>query len=213
LLSALAQHIHTDQISIVLVNNGSTDDTQDVIDKHISKYSFATSITIPINKGYGFGIFQGLKITQSPFIGWMHADLQTDPQDLIRALSIIRQSPEKNLFVKGRRRGRPFLDRLFTSGMSIFTSVILGRVLVDVNAQPNIFSRALIESFPDPPHDFSFDLYYYLAAKKAGFTIFRFNTIFPPRKYGSSSWNSGLSSRFSFARRTLLYTLSLRQHI
>ena len=68
------------------------------------------------NKGYGNGIKQGLKIAEGKFIGYTHADLQTDPKDVIKAFDIIKlNNCNENIFIKGNRKGRPFFDQFFTA--------------------------------------------------------------------------------------------------
>lgn len=73
-------------------------------------YTFARTVKVEINQGYGFGILSGLKETNSEYIGWTHADMQTDPYDTIRALEIIeRKGNPENIYLKGKRKGRSSL--------------------------------------------------------------------------------------------------------
>jgi glycosyltransferase involved in cell wall biosynthesis len=100
-------------------------------------------IKIEVNQGYGFGISSGLNEAKGEYIGYMHADMQTDPADSIKALEIIeRLSNPRNCFVKGDRKGRSLLDQFFTIGMSLFETIYLSTKLWDINAQPNIFHRS-----------------------------------------------------------------------
>ena len=69
------------------MNNGSLDHTQDVLNECLPKYPFATSVELVSNLGYGNGILYGLSFAKSKFIGWTHADLQTDPKDILTALN------------------------------------------------------------------------------------------------------------------------------
>ena len=64
---------------LILVNNGSTDETQKEIEKVI-KNNKKNNIDVIIlnlkkNQGYGGGIAEGLKIARGDYIGWAHADL------------------------------------------------------------------------------------------------------------------------------------------
>ena len=83
--------INRDDIEVILVNNGSKDNSQNVIDELLPKYKFARTTLVEINQGYGYGILQGLKVTNGEYIGWTHADMQTDPKDVIKALDIIEK--------------------------------------------------------------------------------------------------------------------------
>ena len=74
---------------------------------------------------------------------------------------------EKQCIVKGNRRKRKLKDEVITLGMSIYSSIILGTRLFDINAQPKLFHRSFIDLFSSPPLDFSLDLYvlYFFTSK------------------------------------------------
>jgi len=207
--------INRDDVEVLLVNNGSTDNSQTIFDKLVPKYSFARVIKVEVNQGYGFGITSGLNEAQGEFIGYTHADMQTDPADVLKALEIIeKQEDPKNCYVKGDRKGRPLFDQFFTIGMSAFESIYLGKKLWDINAQPNIFHRSFFESIKKScPKDFSLDLYLLYMAKKKELDLIRFNVIFPERIHGSSSWNDGFASKWKFIKRTLDFSVKLKKEL
>ena len=199
-------------IEVVLVNNGSTDNSSEILNSLLSRYSFARVENVEVNQGYGFGITSGLKSAKGEFIGYTHADMQTDPGDVIKALEIIeKQSQPNNCYVKGNRKGRPFFDQLFTSGMSFFETLYMGTKLWDINAQPNIFPKTFFDELSFTPKDFSLDLYFLYIAKKKGLNIIRFDVVFPERIHGESSWNKGLTSKWKFIKRTLDFSVKLKK--
>lgn len=201
-------------IEVILVNNGSTDNSKDVFEELIPKYEFARLVTIDVNQGYGFGIVSGLKEADGEFIGYTHADMQTDPADVITALNIIeKQDRPENCYVKGDRKGRPFFDQFFTIGMSFFETIFLGKKLWDINAQPNIFHKSFFKSLTYTPKDFSLDLYLLYVAQKRGLKVIRFNVLFPERLHGSSSWNTGLAAKWKFIKRTLEFSVKLKKEL
>ena len=133
ILKKFSNVITRSDIEVLLVNNGSTDNSQSVINKLLPKYNFARSVTVQVNRGYGFGIVSGLKEARGEFIGYTHADMQTDPADPIKALEIIEEySDPHNYLIKGDRKGRPFFDQFFTLGMSFFESILLKMKLWDI---------------------------------------------------------------------------------
>ena len=141
-----------------------------------------------------------------------HADLQSDPSDVFKAFKICdKYSESPLLFAKGRRRKRKIVDRIFSRGMSIFESLIFFSKYDDINAQPNVFSRAIYHKALNIPKDFSFDLYFYYLAKKLRANIVRFDVLFPDRIFGESKWNTGFLSRLKFIRRTLIFSIKLRK--
>ena len=198
-------------VEVILVNNGSTDNSDEVLSSILSNYSFARVIKVETNQGYGFGILSGLKAAIGEYLGWTHADMQTDPNDVIKALNIIEKQDMKNVYIKGDRKGRPFFDQLFTTGMSVFESVYLGKKLWDINAQPNIFHKDFFNSWSNPPNDFSLDLYVLYVAKKQNVKLIRFDVVFPERTHGSSSWNTGINAKIKFIKRTLNFSFKLKK--
>jgi glycosyltransferase involved in cell wall biosynthesis len=202
---------------VVLVDNGSSDRSAQVLEDLLGAEGSdgrdgVRWIRVPVNQGYGFGITSGLAAARAAIVGWTHADLQTDPADVLRALPLFEDAGDRVL-VKGRRYGRPVADRVFTAGMSTFETALLRRPLRDINAQPTLFSRELLDRWGTPPTDFSLDLFALWTAQELGFEIRRFPVIFAPRKFGTSSWNTDWSAKRRFIRRTLDYSLQLRKSL
>ena len=198
-------------IEVVLVNNGSTDNSAEVLKELLPKYPFARVVEVQENQGYGYGILQGLKSAKSDYLGWTHADMQTDPGDVVKAFDIINRSESDNLYVKGRRKNRPVADRFFTFGMGVYETLLLHKKLYDINAQPNVFPRTFFEQWENPPYDFALDLYaMYMAGVKELETI-RFDVLFPQRIHGSSHWNTGFKSKVKFIKRTVDFSKKLKK--
>jgi len=193
-------------INFVLVDNGSIDDTYNIL-SDINLPENISWIQVPINKGYGYGILMGLQELKTNYLAWTHADLQTDPIDFLSFQGKLESNSE---FLKGMRRGRSRSDRFFTAGMSLFISILFGRILRDINGQPTILRRDLYEKWKSPPYDFGLDLFSYVQAVKNKARIVRVEVDFGKRLHGESSWNSGISSRLRFIRRTLVLAVKLR---
>ena len=199
-------------IEIIFVDNGSTDETSAILHQLLQEYETFKVIRVEINQGYGHGILYGLNRAGGDILAWTHADMQTDPRDILVGLNIFRNQNEDCL-VKGLRYGRPFSDRVFTFGMSIFETFLMGKIMYDINAQPNIFSRNFFLTWDNPPIDFSLDLYVYYQAKKQGISIYRFPVLFAKRLHGLSHWNINWKSKWKFILRTVIFSLKLRKKV
>lgn len=209
ILKRFEEVIRKEDLEVILVNNGSTDGSDQLLDELLLRYPFARTTHVPVNKGYGYGILQGLKECRGEYIGWTHADMQTDPADIIKAYRIIRKAKEP-VFVKGNRKGRPLFDVFFTAGMSLFESCYFHKKLYDINAQPNLFPRAFYESWENAPYDFSLDLYAFYMAQVKGLRVIRFPVRFPERIHGESKWNTGLKAKWKFIKRTIGFSVKLK---
>lgn len=197
---------------IILVDNGSTDDSPQVLAALLPAHPGCRSVRVEKNQGYGYGVLSGLRTARGEILGWTHADMQTDPMDARRGFEIF-EAYGKRIFVKGRRGGRPFADVFFTLGMSVFETALLRRPLWDINAQPTLLGRDFFESWQDPPHDFSLDLYAYHEARRAGLPVHRFPVRFGERAHGVSHWNVNWAAKRKFIRRTVSFSLELRRRI
>lgn len=202
---------------VILVDNGSTDSTPEVLNKLLPAYPHCRSIRVEINQGYGLGILTGLKAAKGDILGWTHADMQTDPHDFLTAIIFFEKSEKNgcNIFVKGKRYGRPLSDIFFTVGMSFFEIFLLQRIFWDINAQPVLFSRSFFDSWfvnnSEPPSDFALDLYAYYQAKKAKLKIHRFPVNFAERAHGVSHWNINWAAKLKFIKRTITFSFKLRK--
>lgn len=210
ILERFEEIIEQKDIEVILVNNGSTDNSAQILADLLPKYSFVKTVLVEVNQGYGYGILQGLYMCRGEYIGWTHADMQTDPADIIKALEIIER--ERGLvFVKGNRKGRPLFDVFFTMGMSLFETCYLHKKLYDINAQPNVFPKIFFDEWEEPPHDFSLDLYALYMAGKKGLKVVRFPVLFPERIHGQSKWNTGLKAKWKFIKRTVDFSVKLKK--
>ena len=194
---------------VILVNNGSTDNTANVLAKLLPDCPGCRSVNVEVNHGYGHGILAGLSAAHGEILGWTHADMQTDPLDVLAGLAYFKDNPER-VFVKGKRYGRPLMDVLFTVGMSLFESLLLSKRMWDINAQPTMFSRRFFESWRSPPHDFALDLFAYYQARLLGMAVQRFPVEFAPRAHGVSHWNVNWAAKKKFILRTIHFSIELK---
>jgi len=200
--------INNQNLEVIIVNNGSTDDSKKILSEKANFSERLIHINLDQNAGYGGGILKGLNQANGDFLIWTHADLQTDINDVNHAITSSEASAS-DLFIKGNRKGRPFLDNIFTAGMSFFESFLFRKKMFDINAQPTLLPRTLFETWNNPPTDFSLDLYAYITAIEAQLEIKRISVKFLPRKHGQSTWNTSWTNKWKFIKRTLGYSIYL----
>lgn len=201
-------------VNFIFVDNGSVDSTPTVLPQLLQGTTQLRIITLPKNQGYGGGIIAGLEDAKTEFVGWTHADLQSDPEDIINALAILESMPSsQSIFIKGRRKNRALASVFFTFGMSVFETFLFRMYLYDINAQPTIVRKDFFAESLATPNDFSFDLFVYVLAKKRGIKVDRFEVWFRSRQFGESKWNTTWRSRWNFITRIFKYSLVLRRDL
>lgn len=203
-----------DDWELVLVDNGSTDESAAVFERELRAPSrgFARVVRVPApNIGYGHGIMTGLQAAQGEYLAWTHADGQTPPADVLRAFDHLVRAPEpRRTFVKGRRRGRPIKDTLFTLGMQVAALALLRTNLADINAQPKAFHRDLLELAVAPPNDLSLDVYFFWLARQHRFLLATIDVQFGTREHGESKWAFNWRSKARNIARTVKFMAAVR---
>ena len=200
-------------VEIIFVDNGSNDGTSKKFKSLISTKKIKFS-SIKTNKGYGYGIKKSIDLCNGIYIGWTHADLQTDLFDLIKAYNIIEKSmiklKDKKLVLKGIRLGRPLKDRFFSKSMSVISRILFFPLSAfEICAQPSIFHNSIKEEIQKAPNGYEFDIYVFIGALIRGFIPHRFPVLFPKRPHGKSHWNINIISKVLFIRRMFFSLIDL----
>lgn len=205
-------------IEVIFVDGCSTDETPKVLEKEFEELepSNFKLILMEERKGYGHDILYALSQASGDVLSWTHADMQTDPDDVLKAFDLYKSQDKENVFIKGRRRNRRLLEAFFSFGMQIATWFILKTYLDDINAQPKLFSKEFYGKHleNDAPNDFSLDLYAMYKAKKNGYAILDFPVYFAKREHGEAKGGGGSwKSRVKLIKRTFSYILKLKRNM
>jgi len=199
---------------LVLVNNGSVDDSAEVFRREQQQEGrgFLRVVAVPSpNVGYGHGIVTGLRAARGEWLGWTHADGQTPPKDVFLAFEkLLASSDSKRTLVKGQRRNRAFKDTAFTFGMQMAAAAVLWEHLEDINGQPKVFHRTLLELASKPPVDLSLDLYFLHVARANGFKVDTIPVEFGLREHGESKWAFNWKSKGRNIARTIKFMMALK---
>ena len=166
------------------------------------------------NIGYGYGIMSGVKIANGQYIGWCHADLQTEPSDVHNAyIQNYKNLKNDKCIVKGLRKNRNLFDSIFTFGMSLFASIVFLKKINDINAQPKLFPKSFLNYLKDYPYDFSLDLYLLVIAKTNNYKIMNHEVIMKKRLYGEAKGGGNLKGKIKLIKRTFVYIIELKKKL
>lgn len=209
-----------ESIEVIVVDGASTDGTPQELEA-VFKYLPTDRFKLILNherNGYGGDIMKAIKMASGKILSWTHADLQTDPEDILKAYDQYQELSKKyqNVFIKGKRKNRRCIESFFTFGMQIVVWYKLKIYLSDINAQPKLFSRTFYENYlkKDYPKDFSLDLYALYKAKSNGYMINTIFVYFKKRIHGEAKGGGGgWRMRVNLIRRTFRYIFELGEKL
>lgn len=147
------------------------------------------------------------------YIGWLHADLQVSPKEMMRFIDYIeRDTTGQKFFLKGVRDSRSVVEHIFTAGMTAYVTLMLGQYLYDIGAIPVLFHRSLLDQMDERiPYDFAIETYVYDKAKRSDLVVKRFRIHMGKREKGASSWNKGFSSKIRQSKVIMGDVLKIRK--
>ena len=204
------------EINFIIVNNGSTDNSTFILRALAKRYKFINFINLQKSPGWGAGIVHGLKLTKTRIVGWTHGDLEYQMSDLKKVLKTINSKSifynnKKNFFIKGSRINRAIGKALVSKAMGLVCSVILGKRLIEINAQPFFFHKEEFKSWKKIPKDLSLDLFAYEKVERKNYVSTRIDVKQLSRIHGVSSWNKNFLSKFNltvaFLKRAVIILL------
>ncbi|MFT4512058.1 MAG: dTDP-4-dehydrorhamnose 3,5-epimerase-like enzyme [Planctomycetota bacterium] len=175
-------------LELVLVDNGSTDNTSDVIDELIANGLPATKVSIATNTGYSPGIIRGLEACTAPIIGFVHADGQVASNDVVMVYRLMERREQRVLAkVRRRFRGDSWRRKIVSIIYNGLMQVMFGWLgAIDINGSPKMFSRETFQKMQLQSTDWFLDPEIILKAKWLGIRVIEIDVEGRPRSGGAS---------------------------
>lgn len=177
---------HNVDYEIVLVNHGSSDNTDKVLAILAAKNKRLKVHNLPKNLGYGGGIMYGFENSKGDYIGFTCADEEVSSSDVYNVFDALKKS---NYDVSKSRRierkdgkFRKLTSFIFNNGIKLRFS--LG--LKDVNGYPMFMKRELFPPVKTKEISYLFNLDFLRNMKKIGYTIVEIPVVHHERKKGKS---------------------------
>jgi glycosyltransferase involved in cell wall biosynthesis len=176
-------------LQLVLVDNGSRDQTSAVIEQFIAQGFPVVKAVVPVNQGFGYGILTGLTKCTGKYVGYLCADGQVKAQDVLRIYRAAVTSPSPGM-AKVRRRFRQ--DSWIRKLISVFYNGIMlllfpGISTLDVNGNPKIVSAEVLKRIAPSSHDWFLDAEFMLKARHLKLNVIEINVPGQLRQAGKSN--------------------------
>ncbi|MBL8179647.1 MAG: glycosyltransferase family 2 protein [Bryobacterales bacterium] len=138
-------HAHFPIHEVIVVNDGSQDDTAAVLDRLRKKYPSLRVVTHPENRGYGAALRTGFASAKNDLVFYTDGDGQYDPSELIRLYQ--RLQPATG-FVNGYKlqRNDPWhriaIGRIYNQ----FARALFGVRIRDIDCDFRLIRRPLLDN-------------------------------------------------------------------
>ena len=152
---------------IIIIDDGSTDDTKKIIKKSIINKKGVRLITHKKNQGKGSAIKTGIKIAIGDYILIQDADLEYDPQQYKNLLIPILENKAKVVygtrlkrlpnFKRDENNIRFFFHYLGNKVLSLLTSILYGQWITDMETGYKIFPKNVIKNIRLNSKGFEFE--------------------------------------------------------
>lgn len=191
---------------LVLVDNGSRDDTAGELAAAAGHDARARVITVPRNLGYGYGVIEGMRSARGRYVAVVPGDGQLAPEDAARVLA--RVHARRPPFCKGVRgdRGRTALRWAVSILYNRLFGILFGVRTRDINAPPKIIERETLARMAPASRDWFLDAEMMLKAQELNLPVEEVELNFRPRAGGRSHVRPG--ALWEFARNMVRYRLT-----
>jgi glycosyltransferase involved in cell wall biosynthesis len=170
---------------IVVVDDGSQDDTAQLVNSLSKSRKQIKLARHPVNRGYGAALKTGIELACNQLLFVMDADLQFDPAELKRLLPL---AGEFDIVLGYRKRRREHLGRRFNARCwGILMRCLFGLRVQDINCAFKIFNGQVFDLITIRSQGAMVCSEILILAKKLGFTIKEVPVTHYPRRRGRSS--------------------------
>lgn len=186
------------RFELVLVDNGSHDQTGQIIDALIAEGMPVVKRAVHLNQGYGHGVLTGLSVCRGKWVGFACADGQVDAEDIWKVYDIAANLKRPSL-VKVRRRFRMdgFKRKVVSVIYNGMTTVLFGGLgSIDINGNPKFIPREYLERMNLASKDWFLDAEVMIKSKRLALPVLEMNVMAQMRQGGRSNVHASTCREF-----------------
>jgi glycosyltransferase involved in cell wall biosynthesis len=187
LVASLKETLSSKNSEIIIINDGNSDGSFEIIKELETKYSGVKGLFSNIRQGKTRAIKDGFKIAKGDIIAMMDADLQYFSGDLHKLIAALNYADVANGLRVHRKDStlRKIESRIYNSLVRLLFNV----TLKDCNSGFKVFKRQVLEEIGDQLRD-GWHRYLLLLAIKKGYHVVDIPIKHNPRKTGQSKYSS-----------------------
>jgi glycosyltransferase involved in cell wall biosynthesis len=172
-----------DDYEVIVVNDGSRDRTEAIVEELAAGDSHIRCVTHPVNRGYGEALRTGFSSATKELIFFTDGDKQFDIREISRFIPAMAGAD----LVVGYRRPRrdSFVRLVYAWGWKLLVTMLFGYLARDIDCAFKLFRRTVWESIKVRSGGATFSAEFLLRARRAGFRIAELPVTHLPREAGS----------------------------
>jgi len=142
---------------IIAIDNGSSDATHSLIKRFVAQFPEIVLLHIPVNKGYGYGILQGLAASRGDIVGYAWGDNQIDANIMTPMVQHIVAGHADFVKVTRKLRTESFLRRVQSICYNGLLLLMHGVRTQDANGCPKFMTRKMYTLIKPQARDWFLD--------------------------------------------------------
>ena len=178
---------------MILVDNGSTDDTGQIVASLATHDPRIRTAKVEVNRGYGLGVLTGYRAAHGRCIGHVPSDGPVAPAD-IAALAVRALAEGPGAIVSAVRRGRPdtTVRRTVSRIYNTLFTLLFGRLCDDINGTPKFLHAVDVARMQPGSEDYFLEAEMLIKARRLGMRIVPVEVPSLPRAGGKSKVSARL---------------------
>ena len=204
----LKKYFNTNDTEIIFVNDGSTDNSKNLIEHFIKddlKNFKTTLINFDFNKGKGKAVREGINLSKGKYVLLQDADLELDLEDSKELYDIIKNNSDikcifGSRYLSGKlKKNNYFFNQLVAKLNSIIFNLFFSQSLSDIHCGLKILHRDVIKKLKLDINDFGLEIDIASQIVRNNFFIYEYGVsyYFRTKQQGKKiTWIDGLKSYY-----------------
>ncbi len=193
------------RLEILVVDDGSTDDTAATVRRLAAAHPEIRLLSLPENRGKGAAVRRGIAEARGEYLVIQDADLEYDPQDLVRLLAVAREGADIVYGSRIRGHNPASYSSFYWGGrlLSLITSALYGCWITDEPTCYKLFRAEVLADLPLQEDGFGFCPEVTAKVLRRGHRIAEVPISYRPRSMEQGKkirWTDGLRAIWILAR-------------